>query len=178
MKTLPRGTAPAFARVLPLLLTALFAALFAAFTAPAQAQAPAPAGAQASEDAEARAQGVAPPGMPCQDFLQALGRKPDGVEYLGCERHDDLQASPMIARYRVSGVHAAAAEAYLGKTFGMPPLEYACCGWGSRPHSWRDGPAGLQYGVGMGTEARRHPRKDWDRIPSFGITVTLYTQII
>lgn len=131
-----------------------------------------------SLEAEARAQGVAPPGMPCGDFLQALGRKPAHVEYLGCERHDDRQAKPMIARYQVTGAHAAAAHAQLRDAFGLPPLAYVCCGWETAPHSWRGGQDGLQYGVGMGVEAPRYPSDEWDRIPAFSITVTLYTGII
>ncbi|QVQ28917.1 DUF4952 domain-containing protein [Achromobacter deleyi] len=165
------GRSPVVAR-LALLLTA--AALGCA-PVPGYAQAQE---IQARDAAEARAQGVAPPGMPCQDFLQALGRKPDGVEYLGCERHDDLQARPMIARYRVAGAAAARAEADLGLAFGMPPLEFACCGWGTKPHWWRDERTGLQYGLGMGTETPSYPRADWGRIPGFDITVALYTEII
>lgn len=153
----------------------LAAAALGSIPAPANAQ---PPEIQSRDAAEARAQGVAPPGMPCQDFLEALGRKPDRVAYLGCERHDDLQARPMIARYRVAGASAAQAEAYLGQAFGMPPLEFACCGWGSKPHAWRDERTGLQYGLGMGTETPRYPRAEWDRIPGFDITVTLYTEII
>lgn len=162
----------------------LAAALFALLpTAAGLGVAPVPAHAQAQEiqsrdAAEARAQGVAPPGMPCQDFLQALGRKPEGVQYLGCEKHEDLQARPMIARYRVAGASAAQVEAYLGQVFAMPPLEFVCCGWGTKPHAWRDERTGLRYGLGMGAETLRLPRAEWDQIPAFGITVSLYTEII
>jgi len=131
-----------------------------------------------SAEAEARAQGVAPPGMPCGDFLQALGRKPAHVEYLGCELHDDRQAKPMIARYQVIGAHAAAAHAQLSEAFGLPPLLYVCCGWETAPHSWRGGQDGLQYGLGMGVETPRYPSDEWGRIPAFSITVTLYTDVI
>ncbi|MNT66775.1 hypothetical protein D3C72_2048630 [compost metagenome] len=116
--------------------------------------------------------------MPCGDFLQALGRKPAHVEYLGCELHDDRQAKPMIARYQVIGAHAAAAHAQLSEAFGLPPLLYVCCGWETAPHSWRGGQDGLQYGLGMGVEAPRYPSDEWGRIPAFSITVTLYTDVI
>jgi len=166
------------------LLAPLFAPLLAAVALGlAVAPADVPARDTAAQDlrsaeAEARAQGVAPPGMPCGDFLQALGRKPAHVEYLGCELHDDRQAKPMIARYQVIGAHAAAAHAQLSEAFGLPPLLYVCCGWETAPHSWRGGQDGLQYGLGMGVETPRYPSDEWGRIPAFSITVTLYTDVI
>ena len=175
----PPDGAPRRTRATPLFAPLLAAVVLGLASFPSELPARDSASQDApSPDAEARAQGVAPPGMPCGDFLQALGRKPANVEYLGCERHEDLQAKPMIARYRVSGAFASAAHAQLSQAFGMPPLQYVCCGWETAPHSWRDAPDGLQYAIGMGVEAPRHPRAEWGRIPAFSITVTLYSEII
>lgn len=134
--------------------------------------APAPADALADWNAHGRAEGLARPDTPCQDFLQTLGKKPDYVEYLGCEQDDDSYIQPMEARYRVSGDAAAKMEAYLGQAFGMPPLEYVCCGWGNRgPFFWHDGPGGVNYEVSMGVETLRIPREQWGEIPSFNVRI-------
>ncbi|KAG1439157.1 hypothetical protein G6F57_019539 [Rhizopus arrhizus] len=103
--------------VLPLCLLALAAGK-------ASAQTSTPGDALADWVANGRALGLVRPDTPCQDFLKTLGKKPDYVEYLGCEQDDDSYIQPMEARYRVSGAFAAEMEAYLGQTFGMPPLEY------------------------------------------------------
>ncbi|WP_314404548.1 DUF4952 domain-containing protein [Stenotrophomonas rhizophila] len=75
--------------------------------------APALAGTQTREaavadwNAEGRHAGLAAPDTQCQDFLQAMGRKPDTLEYLGCEQDDASYIKPMTARYRVRGASAA-----------------------------------------------------------------------
>ncbi|MDX3988639.1 MAG: DUF4952 domain-containing protein [Achromobacter sp.] len=123
-------------------------------------------------EADDRAAGIAPPDTPCQDFLQTLGRKPDYLEYLGCEQDDDSYIQPMRANYRVSGSSAVKLEAYLMQAFGMPALEYVCCGWASpAPFAWRAGPGGVAYDIGMGVETPRLPRAQWDQIPSFNVSV-------
>ena len=123
-------------------------------------------------EADDRAAGIAPPDTPCQDFLQTLGRKPDYLEYLGCEQDDDSYIQPMRANYRVSGSSAVKLEAYLMHEFGMPELEYVCCGWASpAPFAWRAGPGGVAYDIGMGVETPRLPRAQWDQIPSFNVSV-------
>lgn len=136
------------------------------------ALAPAPADALADWNAHGRAEGLARPDTPCQDFLKILGKKPGYVEYLGCEQDDDSYIQPMEARYRVSGDVAAKMEAYLGQAFGMPPLEYVCCGWGNHgPFFWRDGPDSVNYEISMGVETLRIPRDQWREIPGFTVRV-------
>lgn len=130
------------------------------------------AAALAEWEANGRSVGLARPDTPCQDFLQALGGKPDTVQYVGCEQDDASYLQPMTARYRVSGASAAAVEAYLHQTFGMPTLTYECCGWSSGgPHIWRAGADAVGYQIGMGVETVRHRRGQWEQIPSFDITV-------
>lgn len=142
----------------------------------AHPQAKAPLGAMAEWEAHGRADGLARPDTPCQDFLAALGRKPDSLQYLGCEQDDDSYVKPMTARYSVRGAAAAEVEAYLRQRFDMPALVYVCCGWGSEPHAWRDGPDGVRYEIGMGVESPSFPREHWDRIPSFDVTVGVLRQ--
>ncbi|WP_332607510.1 DUF4952 domain-containing protein [Achromobacter sp. ESBL13] len=123
-------------------------------------------------DASDQAAGVAPPDTPCQDFLQTLGKKPVYLEYLGCEQDDDSYIQPMQAHYRVSGSFAAKLEGYLMHEFGMPALEYVCCGWASpAPFAWRAGPGGVAYDIGMGVETPRLPREQWGQISSFNVSV-------
>nr|WP_314357156.1 DUF4952 domain-containing protein [uncultured Achromobacter sp.] len=156
--------------------SAAAASTAAASTAAASAAAASTAGASGATlarwEADDRAAGIAPPDTPCQDFLQTLGRKPDYLEYLGCEQDDDSYIQPMRANYRVSGSSAVKLEAYLMQAFGMPALEYVCCGWASpAPFAWRAGPGGVAYDIGMGVETPRLPRAQWDQIPSFNVSV-------
>lgn len=136
------------------------------------ASARASAEALADWEANGRLGGLAPPDTVCQDFLQAIGRKPDTVEYLGCEQDDASYLQPMTAHYRVSGASAADVETYLQQTFGMPALSYLCCGWSSgAPYFWRAGEGSVAYEIGMGVESLHHPREQWTKIPSFDIRV-------
>ena len=53
---------------------------------------------------------VAPPlpaGPACGDFLAMAGRRPDVLEFLGCEPGRDAQLPVLAARYRVRGADAA-----------------------------------------------------------------------
>lgn len=157
-------------------VTAAGVAAAAAPAAAAPAAAASTAGASGATlarwEADDRAAGIAPPDTPCQDFLQTLGRKPDYLEYLGCEQDDDSYIQPMRANYRVSGSSAVKLEAYLMHEFGMPALEYVCCGWASpASFAWRAGPGGVAYDIGMGVETPRLPRAQWDQIPSFNVSV-------
>ncbi|MGE8641536.1 MAG: DUF4952 domain-containing protein [Achromobacter sp.] len=153
-------------------------AIVAASTAwAADASAPISAAALADWEAHGRAEGLARPDTPCQDFLLAMGQKPDYVEYLGCERGDDLQMKPLTANYRVSGAAAVRMEGHLHEVFGMPLLEFACCGWGSRPYSTRYPSDGTTVMVGMGTETPSYPREQWQKIPYFSITVAVFREL-
>lgn len=121
-----------------------------------------------------RAEGLARPDTVCQDFLQAMGRKPAELEYVGCTQDDASYLQPMEARYRVSGASAAGVEAYLQQTFGMPPLTYVCCGWSNgAPYFWRQQPGSVNYQIGMGVESLHHPRGQWSAIPYFAVTVAV-----
>ncbi|MNK24503.1 hypothetical protein D3C87_428100 [compost metagenome] len=138
----------------------------------AGARAATPAEALADWQAHGRQQGLARPDARCEDFLQAIGRKPAALQYLGCEQDDASYLQPMTARYRVRGASAAAVETYLHQTFGLPLLTYLCCGWSSgAPYTWRAGAHSVGYEIGMGVESGHYPREQWDRIPGFEVSV-------
>ncbi|MDR0439832.1 MAG: DUF4952 domain-containing protein, partial [Candidatus Accumulibacter sp.] len=65
----------------------------------------------------------------CGDFLATVGHKPEGLEFLGCEKGLHAQLTVLQARYRVRGTDAAMAEEYFVFHSGMPRLRFACCGW-------------------------------------------------
>ncbi|WP_459047044.1 DUF4952 domain-containing protein [Stenotrophomonas sp. PSU_St99] len=137
----------------------------------------APAQALAEWEAHGRADGLARPDTPCQDFLQTMGRKPAGLEYLGCSQNDASYIKPMQAHYRVAGARAEQVEAYLNATFGMPMLRYTCCGWSNGgPYSWREGADTVRYQIGMGVESLPHQRSEWRRIEAFNVTVEVTRQ--
>lgn len=126
---------------------------------------------------QGRTDGLARPDIECQDFLQAMGRKPPGLQYVGCSQDDASYIKPMEAHYRVSGAQAAQVEAYLRETFGMPALRYVCCGWSNgAPYYWRDGPDTVRYQIGMGVESLPYERDEWPRIEAFNVTVEVLRQ--
>ncbi|WP_263911849.1 DUF4952 domain-containing protein [Achromobacter sp. 79A6] len=123
----------------------------------------------------ALAQAAPTPG--CEDFLAALGDKPDFIEYQGCRLEMRVQGKPLVARYRVDGAAAALAESYLRRQFGMPPLQFQCCGWQTPPQFWRDLRTGEGYTIGFGSEETLlSSRSQWSQIPSFHIRVERYTE--
>jgi hypothetical protein len=71
----------------------------------------------------------------CADFLALLRRVPAGLEFVDCQyvSVNQRDSAAMQANYRVRGTQAAAVEAYLVNTSGMPPLRFICCGWDSAP---------------------------------------------
>lgn len=158
------------ARFLPLMLPALlFSSGLRASGDPAQAL--------AEWELHGRADGLARPDSGCQDFLQAMHRKPAGLEYVGCSEDDASYIRPVQARYRVAGAQAAQVEAYLRATFGMPALGYVCCGWSNgAPYSWREGPQAPRYQIGMGVESLPYERNEWHRIDAFNVTVEVFRQ--
>lgn len=126
--------------------------------------------------AAAQAQAAPTPG--CEDFLTALGDKPDAIEYLGC-RQEWGQGKPLVARYRLDGADAAGVERYLRQRFGLEPLHFRCCGWDAPPHSWRDPRTGHEYMIAFGSEETLvSSRAQWDRIDNFHIRVERYTEDI
>lgn len=106
-----------------------------------------------------------------------MGRKPPGLQYVGCSQDDASYIKPMEAHYRVSGAQEAQGEAYLRETFGMPALRYVCCGWSNgAPYYWRDGPDTVRYQIGMGVESLPYERDEWPRIEAFNVTVEVLRQ--
>ena len=136
-----------------------------------------PAQALAEWEVQGRTDGLARPDIECQDFLQAMGRKPPGLQYVGCSQDDASYIKPMEAHYRVSGAQEAQGEAYLRETFGMPALRYVWCGWSNgAPYYWRDGPDTVRYQTGMGVESLPYERDEWPRIEAFNVTVEVLRQ--
>lgn len=147
------------------------------FPAPAVLAQQIPAQALAEWEVQGRTDGLARPDIECQDFLQAMGRKPPGLQYVGCSQDDASYIKPMEAHYRVSGAQAAQVEAYLRETFGMPALRYVCCGWSNgAPYYWCDGPDTVRYQIDMGVESLPYERDEWPRIEAFNVTVEVLRQ--
>lgn len=136
----------------------------------------APAQALADWELQGRADGLARPDTPCQDFLQAIGRKPAGLEYVGCTQDDVYYIKPMQAIPRCRRPRRAGRR-YLHATFGMPVLRYTCCGWSNGgPYTWREGADTVRYQIGMGVESLPHERAEWRRIEAFNVTVEVFRQ--
>ncbi len=131
-----------------------------------------------------------PPGLACGDFLNMAGKKPDVLEFLGCERDRDAQISVLAARYRVRGADAALAEDVLRRESGMAPLVFVRCRWemrkfGQGSFSFRqpglsaaraeaDGGLLSVYRVRMGSgDTEYYQRDEWLLIPWFYVTVLL-----
>lgn len=151
--------------------------LLASFSSASALAQQTPAQALAEWEVQGRADGLARPDIECQDFLQAMGRKPAGLEYVGCSQDDASYIKPMQAHYRVAGARAERVEAYLHATFGMPMLHYTCCGWSNgAPYSWREGADTVRYQIGMGVESLPHERSEWERIEAFDVTVEVLRQ--
>lgn len=113
----------------------------------------------------------------CADFLATLSNKPPFVEFLQCSQDLDAQGKPFIARYRVRGTDALAAERYLNHRFGLPMLRYICCGWDSTFYSYRDKKTRHWYLLGMGSEETPiNTRKAWPQIEYFYLQVSLATE--
>ncbi len=162
---------------LPLPQHAARVLLLASFSSASVLAQQTPAQALAEWEVQGRADGLARPDIECQDFLQAMGRKPAGLEYSGCSQDDASYIKPMEAHYRVSGAQAVQVEAYLHTTFGLPALRYVCCGWSNgAPYYWREGPDAVRYQIGMGVESLPYERGEWHRIEAFNVTVEVLRQ--
>lgn len=113
----------------------------------------------------------------CEDFLAKLSDKPEFVELLECTQDIDLQGKPFVARYRVKGTDALKAEQYMNQAFGLPKLQYICCGWDSTPYFYRDNKTHLGYMLGMGSEETPVNKRDrWSEIKTFQINVSFSTE--
>lgn len=131
-----------------------------------------------------------PPGLVCGDFLDMAGKKPDILEYLGCERDREAQTAVLAARYRVRGADAAAAEDALRRESGMAPLVFVCCHWETQKSGqgrFRFRQPGLSaaraeaqggllssYRVRMGSgDTTCYQRDEWLLVPWFYVSVLL-----
>ena len=112
---------------------------------------------------------------PCGDFLDKQGDKPAYIEYQGCHAEYEGQGKPLVARYRLDGTHAAEAEDFLRRRYGIQPLRFVCCGWESTPHSWVDDGHAWNL-VFASEETLLSARAQWSRIPTFHIRVEQYTE--
>lgn len=164
---------PWLQRVARFLLLVLPALLFSSGLQAAEL----PAQALAEWEAHGRADGLARADTVCQDFLKAMGRKPEGLEYVDCSQNDASYIKPIEAHYRVAGAQAAKVEAFLHATFGLPALRYVCCGWSNgEPYYWREGPDAVRYQIGMGVESLPYERDEWQRIEAFNVNVEVLRQ--
>lgn len=162
---------------LPLPQHAARVLLLASFSSASVLAQQTPAQALAEWEVQGRADGLARPDTECQDFLQAMGRKPPELQYVGCSQDDVSYLKPMEAHYRVSGAQAAQVEAYLHTAFGLPALRYVCCGWSNgAPYYWREGPDAVRYQIGMGVESLPYERGQWHSIEAFDVTVEVVRQ--
>ncbi|MET1079687.1 MAG: DUF4952 domain-containing protein [Pseudomonas sp.] len=116
----------------------------------------------------------------CADFLQALGQKPPGLEFIECSAGHDAQLRALIATYRVRGAQAEQVEHQLVRDAQLPPLRFACCGWHAFPRDdgqFRGslpGPQERPYQVSMASEETLiRERNQWGAIPWFYVTLIL-----
>jgi hypothetical protein len=114
----------------------------------------------------------------CADFLAQMRRTPPHVHFTGCRMRPHAQGKPLRATYRVEGRHAATAEAYLIRTFGLADLRRSCCQWDSPPHAFVDA-AGRTFTLAMvSDESGVAHRTQWKRIAHFEIIVETLTSDI
>lgn len=119
-----------------------------------------------------------PLGDGCSDFLATLHIKPPHVQFVKCELNTSRQGKPLVASYRVAGVHAAAAEAHLVRVAHMPRLKKSCCQWDG-PAGQFTGKDGKSYSASMvSPETSVKYRKQWRHIASFEIVVETLTEPI
>ena len=115
----------------------------------------------------------------CGDFLEAAGRKPPNLEFVGCKAGHDAQVRSLFAEYRVRGALAAGVEQALVRDTNMAGLRFACCGWhlDTATHGRRGtlpGPEGFDYEVSMASEETPvNSRSYWAEISWFHVTLTL-----
>jgi|GEM_PF-1028677 len=64
----------------------------------------------------------------CGDLLEIYAQKPEGLEFVGCQKVDHAQ-TVVVATYRVSGEKSREVENFLVENYGMGNLKWACCGW-------------------------------------------------
>jgi hypothetical protein len=112
----------------------------------------------------------------CGDLLNALHKRPAYIQFVDCTERTDLQDSPLEARYRVEGRHAAEAERYLVKEFKIQKMSRTCCVWESNKNFYREAQK-RGFWISMGTdETLVDKRAEWPKIESFDITVDLFRE--
>ena len=117
-------------------------------------------------------------GRGCADLLERMHRKPAHVVYTGCRYRPDLQGKPLVARYRVRGRFAGAAEAYFVRSVGLDRLRRSCCLWDTPARQFKD-KDGREYSITMvSSETRVTTRAGWRRIAAFEITLDMLTEEI
>ncbi|MCH2044220.1 MAG: DUF4952 domain-containing protein [Saprospiraceae bacterium] len=65
----------------------------------------------------------------CQDLLTQYAERPDHLEIVSCDVHEDNAQIVNATTYKVSGEYAAEIEQFLVKKYGMGKLKFVCCGW-------------------------------------------------
>lgn len=121
---------------------------------------------------------LVPVKIACADFLNILHIKPAHVEFVKCELDNYRQGKPLRGIYRVAGVHAAAAEAFLVRAANLSYLKKSCCQWDGPPSHFT-GKDGRIYRIYMmSPETSIEYRKQWGDIPSFEIVVETLTEDI
>lgn len=121
----------------------------------------------------------------CSDFLLALNRKPQTLEFVACQETVKHGLASLEAKYRVTGGDAAAVEAYLVKTARMPRLRYICCGWETLPRDPKTQRLtgvyrhkGERYDIAMASgEVTINQRSRWREISSFYVTATRFIEL-
>lgn len=106
----------------------------------------------------------------CKDFLSELALKPEGLEFVRCEKVEETPAVLLKAYYSVSGKTAKSIENFMHKEFGLEKLRFACCGWESRPTIYHDD-KGDTYTVNMYSRDEFNFQKKWKDYDKFEVTV-------
>lgn len=114
----------------------------------------------------------------CYDILSMVAGKPDHTSLLSCNFFRDSQVL-YLAKYFVSGEHAAETENFLIKHFGMGPLFFVCCVWETRNNQGYVYSANYEtdfriLGIDMySEETLKDERSLWNEADTFYITVSL-----
>lgn len=115
----------------------------------------------------------------CGDFLGAINKKPEHLEFVKCEPGFSAQVRTLEATYRVQGQHADSVEKYFIRHAGMRKLKFYCCGWEPTIPVKMQGSAHIKvdketvYDISMGAETPMSRRSGWSKIPWFYVNVTL-----
>lgn len=116
----------------------------------------------------------------CADFLDKLNRKPQNLEFIGCKKIDLSGDSALESRYRIKGSYAKKVEAIFVQTAHMPELVRNCCAWESISRNPKKMPYGVYKSGGNSYMVEMSSGEtlvtDWNDIPYFYVTVTIYEE--